>query len=54
MINGFVDLTVAGWIHTVLSTTGIVVGAEQLVRTRRDRLHRRLGYVYVTAMLVAD
>jgi uncharacterized membrane protein len=54
MINGFVDLTVAGAIHTVLSSVGIVVGAEQLIRTRRDRLHRRLGYVYVGAMLVAD
>ncbi len=54
MINGFVDLTIAGWIHTVLSTTGILVGAEQLIRTRRDRLHRWLGYVYVGSMLVAD
>lgn len=54
MINGFVDLTLAGWIHTVLSTVGILVGAEQLIRTRRDRLHRRLGYVYVSAMLIAD
>ena len=54
MINGFVDLTSAGWVHTILSTVGIVVGAEQLIRTRRDRLHRRLGYVYVSAMLIAD
>jgi uncharacterized membrane protein len=54
MINGFVNLSTAGWIHTVLSTAGIAVGAEQLLRSRRDRLHRWLGYVYVTAMLVAD
>lgn len=54
MINGFVDLTLAGWIHTILSTVGILVGAEQFIRTRRDRLHRRLGYVYVFAMLIAD
>ena len=54
MINGFVDLTIAGWIHTVLSTVGIIVGAEQVIRTRRDRIHRQLGYVYVGSMLVAD
>lgn len=54
MINGFVDLTVAGWIHTILASVGIVVGAEQVLRTRRDRLHRWLGYVYVVAMATAD
>jgi uncharacterized membrane protein len=54
MINGFVDLTVAGWIHTIFSTIGILVGAEQVIRTRRDRLHRWLGYVYVTVMVVGD
>jgi len=54
MINGFVGLTVAGWIHTILSSVGIVVGAEQLLRTRRDRLHRWFGYVYVVAMVAAD
>ncbi len=54
MINGFVGLTVAGWIHTILSSIGIVVGAEQLLRTRRDRLHRWFGYVYVVAMVTAD
>jgi uncharacterized membrane protein len=54
MINGFVGLTVAGWIHTILSSVGIVVGAEQLLRTRRDRLHRWFGYVYVVAMVTAD
>ena len=35
MINGFVDLTTAGWVHTVLASVGILVGAEQLIRTRR-------------------
>lgn len=54
MINGFVNLTTAGWIHTILSSVGILVGAEQLLRSRRDRLHRWLGYVYVAAMLTAD
>ena len=54
MINGFVGLTVAGWIHTILSSIGIVVGAEQVLRTRRDFLHKCLGYVYVVCMVVAD
>ena len=54
MINGFVNLTLAGWIHTIFSTIGILVGAEQLLRTRRDRLHKWLGYVYVTCMVTGD
>jgi hypothetical protein len=54
VINGFVGLTIAGWIHTVFSTVGILVGAEQVIRTRRDRLHRWLGYVYVGCMVVGD
>ena len=28
------------------------MGAEQLLRKRRDQLHRRLGYVYVTSMAI--
>ena len=35
MINGFVYLTLAGWIHTVLSTVGIIVGAEQLIQRNK-------------------
>ena len=54
MINGFVNLSTAGMIHTVLSSVGILVGAEQVLRQRRDRLHRYFGYVYVVSMLVAD
>ena len=54
MINGFADLTIAGTVHTVLSLAGIMTGAEQVLRKQRDQLHRRLGYVYVASMLVAD
>lgn len=54
MINGFVNLTFAGWIHTIFSCIGILVGAEQLLRKRRDRLHRWFGYVYVSCMVVGD
>jgi uncharacterized membrane protein len=54
MINGFVGLTLAGWIHTIFSTVGILVGAEQVLRTRRDRLHKWLGYVYVSCMVAGD
>ncbi len=54
MINGFVGLSAAGWVHTALSSAGIVLGAEQLLRTRRDRLHRWFGYAYVACMLSAD
>jgi uncharacterized membrane protein len=54
MINGFVGLSVAGWIHTIFSCIGILVGAEQVLRTRRDRLHKWFGYVYVTCMVIGD
>ena len=54
MINGFANLTVQGWIHTIFSSIGILVGAEQVLRARRDRLHKWLGYVYVTCMVVGD
>ena len=54
VINGFANLTVQGWIHTIFSSIGILVGAEQLLRTRRDTLHKWLGYVYVTCMVVGD
>jgi len=54
VINGFVNLTLQGWIHTIFSTIGILVGAEQVLRTRRDRLHKWFGYVYVTCMVVGD
>jgi hypothetical protein len=54
MMHGFVDLTLAGWIHTIRSTVGIVVGAEQLIHTRRDRLRRRPGSVQGLAMFIAD
>ena len=54
MINGFANLTVQGWIHTIFSSVGILVGAEQVLRTRRDRVHRWFGYVYVTCMVIGD
>jgi uncharacterized membrane protein len=54
VINGFANLTLQGWIHTIFSCIGILVGAEQVLRTRRDKLHRWLGYVYVTCMVIGD
>ena len=54
MINGFVDLTAAGMAHTVLSALGLVLGAEQMLRRRRDRWHRWFGYAYVAAMVSGD
>jgi uncharacterized membrane protein len=54
VINGFVDLTAAGMAHTVLSSLGLVLGAEQMLRRRRDRWHRWFGYAYVAAMVAGD
>lgn len=43
MVNGFVNLTAAGTVHVARTCVGIIVGAEQLPRRRRDRMHRYQG-----------
>jgi uncharacterized membrane protein len=46
--------TTFGAIHTAAASVGLLTGATQVIRTRRDRFHRRMGYVYITAMTIAD
>jgi uncharacterized membrane protein len=46
--------TTFGAIHTAAAAVGIVTGATQVIRTRRDAFHRRMGYAYITAMVIAD
>jgi uncharacterized membrane protein len=46
--------TTFGAIHTAAASIGILTGATQVIRTPRDAFHRRMGYVYVTAMVIAD
>lgn len=38
--------------HMAAATLSLLAGAFQLIRTRRDQLHRRVGYTYVSAMVV--
>lgn len=47
-------LTTFGLLHTIGASVGLVTGAFQLVRPQRDTLHRRVGYVFVGAMAVAN
>jgi uncharacterized membrane protein len=46
--------TTFGAIHTAAASVGIVTGATQVIRTTRGAFHRRLGYVYIGAMTIAD
>lgn len=45
-------LSTVGTVHMVAASLSLATGAFQLIRTRRDALHRRVGYTYVFAMLV--
>ncbi len=47
-------LSSIGIAHTAGASLGLVTGAIQLLRPRRDTLHRRVGYVFVTAMAVSN
>jgi uncharacterized membrane protein len=46
--------TALGTVHMIAAAVSLLVGAFQLLRTRRDGLHRRLGYVFVAAMVVTN
>ena len=41
-----------GYLHLVAASLSLILGAFQLIRPRRDQLHRRVGYTYVGAMVV--
>lgn len=45
-------LSAIGAGHLVAASLSLCAGAFQLIRTRRDALHRRVGYAYVSAMAV--
>lgn len=47
-------LSPVGISHMVAASLALATGAFQLVRTRRDALHRRVGYCYVGAMAVSN
>lgn len=41
-----------GYIHLIAASLSLLFGAFQLIRPRRDQLHRRMGYTYVGTMVV--
>lgn len=45
-------LSTLGAGHLVAASLSLATGAFQLLRPRRDTLHRRVGYVYVSVMAV--
>jgi uncharacterized membrane protein len=47
-------LSAIGTVHVVAASMGLATGVTQLIRTRGDTFHRRLGYVYVGAMTISN
>lgn len=45
-------LTPIGTAHMAAASASLIAGAFQLLRPRRDALHRRVGYGYAAAMVV--
>ncbi len=45
-------LTPIGIAHMAAASVSLLTGAFQLLRPRRDAIHRRVGYGYATAMVV--
>ncbi|HWA40177.1 MAG TPA: DUF2306 domain-containing protein [Gemmatimonadales bacterium] len=46
--------TPLGYVHLLAASLALLFGAFQLIRPRRDALHRRVGYAYVTVLGVSD
>lgn len=47
-------LSPLGLAHTAAASLGLATGAVQLLRPRRDAVHRRMGYVFILAMAVSN
>lgn len=48
------NLSLAGWLHGVAALTGLLSGALVLASAKGTMRHRRLGCIYVGAMLVTN
>ena len=46
--------TTFGGLHMLAASVGLITGATQVIRTRRDAFHRRMGYTYMGAMTVSN
>ncbi len=47
-------MNVLGWFHVTCALTALGSGAAVLLRRKGNRAHRRLGWVYVTSMLLLN
>jgi uncharacterized membrane protein len=50
LMNG---VGIVGWLHSLACTIGLIAGALMLMRTKGTAAHRKTGWIYVIAMLVA-
>lgn len=48
------DISLLGWIHTLVCIAALALGAMALVLRKGSRHHRRAGYGYVAAMIAAN
>lgn len=49
----FLDASPVVQVHAIAAIEALILGPFLLYRRRRDRMHRMLGYVWVTNMLIA-
>jgi len=43
-----------GWFHTISAILAMIFGTMVVLRTKGDRLHKRLGYAYVSCMFALN
>ena len=48
----FIEAPLAVKIHVVAATVALLIGAVTIIRKRRDRVHRTMGYIWVSALVV--
>lgn len=51
-LDAFTQTSLVIQVHTIAALVALIVGPVALYRARRDRWHRRLGYVWVSMMAI--
>ena len=48
------NVSLIGWLHTLACTFALIAGGWNIATPKGTKLHRRVGWVYVAAMLAAN
>lgn len=51
-LDAFAQASLVIQVHTIAALVALIIGPVALYRARRDRWHRRLGYVWVGMMVI--